>query len=44
MLKNKMVGVAVLPALKKWNNDVINENNALVGLPDMELLDNGTLH
>ncbi len=44
MLKNKMAGVAVLPALKKWNNDVINENNALVGLPDTELLDNGTLH
>lgn len=44
MLKNKMAGVEVLPAPKKWNNDVINDNNKLMGLPETQLLDNGTLH
>ena len=44
MLKNKMAGVEVLPAPKKWSNDVINSNNKLMGLPETELLDNGTLH
>jgi D-proline reductase (dithiol) PrdA len=44
MLKNQMAGVEILPALKKWNNDVINENNKLMGLPKTELLDKGTLH
>lgn len=44
MLKNKMAGVEVLPAPKKWSNDVINSNNKLLGLPETELLDNGTLH
>lgn len=44
MLKNKMAGVEILPAEKKWNNDVINENNKLVGLPETKLLDSGTLH
>ena len=44
MLKNKMAGVEILPAPKKWNNDVINENNKLVGNPETVLLDNGTLH
>lgn len=44
MLKNKMAGVEVKPAPKKWNNDVINANNKLLGLPETVLLDNGTLH
>ena len=44
MLKNKMAGVDIKPAHKKWNNDVINANNKLLGLPETKLLDNGTLH
>lgn len=44
MLKNKMAGVEVKPAPKKWNNDVINSNNKLLGLPETVLYDNGTLH
>lgn len=44
MLKNKMAGVAIKPAPKKWSNDVINANNRLLGLPETKLLDNGTLH
>ncbi|SFK85736.1 D-proline reductase (dithiol) PrdA [Lachnospiraceae bacterium KH1T2] len=44
MLKNKMAGVEIAPAPKKWNNDVINANNKLLCLPETVLLDNGTLH
>ncbi len=44
MLKNKMAGVEVKPAPKKWNHDVINANNKLLGLPETVLVDNGTLH
>lgn len=44
MLKNKMAGVEIVPAPRKWNNDVINANNRLLGLPDTALFDNGTLH
>lgn len=44
MLKNKMLGIEIKPAPKKWNNDVINANNELLGLPKTELLDSGTLH
>ncbi len=44
MLKNRMAGVAIAPAPKKWNNEVINANNRLLGLPETRLLDNGTLH
>lgn len=44
MLKNRMAGVEIKPAPKKWNNDVINHNNELLGLPETVLLDNGTLH
>ena len=44
MLKNKMAGVEIKPAPKKWNSDVINANNKLLGLPETVLLDNGTLH
>jgi D-proline reductase (dithiol) PrdA len=44
MLKNKMAGVEIAPAPKKWSNDVINKNNSLLGLPETVLLDNGTLH
>lgn len=44
MLKNKMAGVEIKPAPKKWSNDVINANNKLLGLPETKLLDNGTLH
>lgn len=44
MLKNKMAGVDIAPAPKKWSNDVINANNKLLGLPETVLLDNGTLH
>ncbi len=44
MLKNKMAGVTVEPAEKKWNNDVINANNKLLGLPETKLVESGTLH
>lgn len=44
MLKNKMAGVAIAPAPKKWSNDVINANNKLLGLPETVLLDSKTLH
>jgi D-proline reductase (dithiol) PrdA len=44
MLKNKMSGVEIKAAPKKWNNEVINNNNKLLGLPETVLLDNGTLH
>ena len=44
MLKNKMAGVEIKMAPKKWNNDVINANNKLLGLPETKLVDNGTLH
>ncbi|TCS78572.1 D-proline reductase (dithiol) PrdA [Muricomes intestini] len=44
MLKNRMAGVDIAPAEKKWNNDVINANNKLLGLPETVLLDNGTMH
>ena len=44
MLKNEMLGIEIKPAEKKWNNDVINANNKLLGLPETELLDSGTLH
>ncbi len=44
MLKNRMAGVEIAPAPKKWSNDVINANNKLLGLPETVLLDNGTLH
>ena len=44
MLKNKMAGVEIKPASKKWSNDIINANNKLLGLPETKLVDNGTLH
>lgn len=44
MLKNEMLGIEIKPAEKKWNNDVINANNKILGLPETELLDSGTLH
>ena len=44
MLKNQMMGVAVNNAPKKWNNDVINSNNKLLGLPETVLVESGTLH
>lgn len=44
MLKNKMAGVDIKPASKKWSNDIINANNKLLGLPETKLVDNGTLH
>lgn len=44
MLKNRMAGVEIKPAPRKWSNDVINANNRLPGLPGTVLLDNGTLH
>lgn len=44
MLKNRMAGIDIAPAEKKWNNDVINANNKLLGLPETVLLDNGTMH
>ena len=44
MLKNQIMGVAVNPAPKKWNNDVINANNKLLGLPETVLVESGTLH
>lgn len=44
MLKNRMAGVEVKPAQKKWNNDVINANNRLLRLPETKLVESGTLH
>ncbi|MGN0324987.1 MAG: D-proline reductase (dithiol) proprotein PrdA [Lachnospiraceae bacterium] len=44
MLKNKMAGVEIKPAEKKWNNDVINRNNKLLGLAENQLVESGTLH
>lgn len=44
MLKNKISGVAIKPAEKKWNNDVINANNKLLGLPETKLVESGTEH
>ena len=44
MLKNKMAGVDIKPAPKKWDNEVINNNNRLLGIPDTKLLDSGTMH
>ena len=44
MLKNKMAGVEIKPAEKKWNNDIINANNRLLGLPETKLVESGTLH
>lgn len=44
MLKNQMAGVEIKPAEKKWNNDVINANNRLLGLPETKLVESGTLH
>lgn len=44
MLKNKMAGVEIKPAPKKWDNEVVNKNNRLLGLPDTVLLDPGTMH
>ncbi len=32
MLKNKMMGVEILPAPKKWSQEVIDNNNRLLGL------------
>lgn len=32
MLKNKMMGVEILPAAKKWTQEVIDNNNKLLGL------------
>ena len=29
---------------QKWNNDVINANNRLLGLPETKLVESGTLH
>ena len=44
MLKNRMAGVEIKAAPKKWSNDVINANNRLLGLPETKLVDNGTMH
>lgn len=44
MLKNKMAGVPIAAAPKKWDNAVINANNKFLGLPETVLLDKGTLH
>lgn len=44
MLKNKMAGVEVKPAEKKWSNDIINANNKLLGLPETVLVDSKTYH
>ncbi len=44
MLKNRMAGVEIKPAPKKWNHEIINQNNELLGLPKTKLLNSGTLH
>ena len=44
MLKNTMSGVEIKAAEKKWNNEVINANNRILGLPENNLVESGTLH
>ena len=44
MLKNTMSGVEIKAAEKKWNNEVINANNRILGLPETKLVESGTLH
>lgn len=44
MLKNRMLGIEIKPAEKKWNNDVINNNNKILGLKETVLVNSGTLH
>ena len=44
MLKNRMAGVEIKPAEKKWDNAVINRNNEILGLPKTVLVESGTLH
>lgn len=44
MMKNKMSGVEIAPAPKKWSIDVINNNNKLLNLPETVLVNSGTLH
>ena len=44
MLKNRMAGVEIYSAEKKWNNDIINNNNKILGLPETKLVESGTLH
>jgi D-proline reductase (dithiol) PrdA len=44
MLKNQIAGVKINPAPKKGNNDVINANSKLLGLPETKLVESGTLH
>lgn len=44
MLKNRMAGVEIKPAPRKWSNEIINKNNELLGLPETVLLESGTLH
>lgn len=44
MLKNKMGNVEILPAPKKWSNEIINDNNRLLGIKETTLLKSGTLH
>ena len=44
MLKNKIEGVQILPAENKWNHDIINENNKILGLPESKLVESGTDH
>lgn len=44
MLKNKMAGVPIATAPKKWSNDVINDNNLLLNLPETKLVKSGTVH
>ena len=44
MLKNSMSGVEIKAAEIKWNNEVINANNRLLGLPETKLVESGTLH
>lgn len=44
MLKNRMAGVEIKPAEKKWNNVIINNNNKILGLPETKLVESGTLH
>lgn len=44
MLKNTMSGVEIKAAEKKWNNEVINANNRILGLTENKLVESGTLH
>ena len=39
MLKNKMMGVEIKPAARKWSQSIIDRNNEILGLPREKIMD-----